>query len=88
MSEKAQITDEMKDQLPVENTETENTPASENEEEHGHANYRFAFKVIAVLLAIILVIVVLKATGVPVAIRDWFSSKSAACIAAGLPHLF
>ncbi len=88
MSEKPQMTEEKKQPEVLENTETENPPVSDGEEERGHANYRFAFKVIAVLLAIILIIVILKASGVPVAIRDWFSDKSAQCVAVHLLWLF
>ena len=42
------------------------------EEEHKGGNYMFALKVLAILAAVILVIVILQASGVPVAVRDWF----------------
>ena len=87
MSEEKKLTEEM-EKLPLE-AEPEAEPAAQPaEEEHGHANYRFAFKVIAVLVAIILIIVILKASGVPVAIRDWFSDKSAQSILPSLPLFF
>lgn len=52
---------------------TEKKPVEQREEEHGPGNYRFAFKVLLILLVIILIIVVLKATGIPIAIRDWLA---------------
>lgn len=51
-------------------TETAPTPA---DEEHTHGNYLFAVKVLAVLAGIILLLIILKASGVPIAIKDWFS---------------
>lgn len=38
-----------------------------------HGNPQFALKVLLILIAIILVIVILKATGVPFAVKDWLS---------------
>lgn len=64
---------------------TETTPAAEQDtshttnhpdEEHAHGNYMFAFKVLCILLAIILIIVILKASGVPIAIKDWLAHTS------------
>ena len=45
----------------------------EPEDEHQHGNPQFALKVLLILIAIILVIVILKATGVPFAVKDWLS---------------
>ena len=45
----------------------------EHEDEHQHGNPQFALKVLLILIAIILVIVILKATGVPFAVKDWLS---------------
>ena len=45
----------------------------EHEAEHQHGNTQFALKVLLILIAIILVIVILKATGVPFAVKDWLS---------------
>ncbi len=50
----------------------EHTAQTQGEEEHKGGNYMFALKVLALLVVIILIIVVLQASGVPVAIRDWF----------------
>lgn len=47
-------------------------PKPHEDEEHKGGNYMFALKVLVLLVAIILVIVILQASGVPVAIRDWF----------------
>lgn len=44
-----------------------------SDEEHLHSNYMFALKIVAVLLAIIIVIIILKASGVPIAIKDWLT---------------
>ena len=42
-----------------------------DEEQHSHGNYMFALKVLAVLLAIIVIIIILKASGVPIAIKEF-----------------
>ena len=47
----------------------------EHEDEHQHGNPQFALK------AIILVIVILKATGVPFAVKDWLSHVTGDMIA-------
>lgn len=57
-----------------EQTEETAEPAHGHDEEHAHGNYMFALKILLILAAIILIIVILKATGVPVAVRDWFSA--------------
>ena len=49
----------------------------EHEDEHQHGNPQFALKVLLILIAIILVIVILKATGVPFAVKDWLSHVTA-----------
>lgn len=57
-------------------THAENAPTANSaptEEEHTHGNYLFALKVLAVLAAIILIIIILKASGVPIAIKDWLA---------------
>ena len=59
-----------------------------HDEEHAHGNYRFALKVLIILAAIILVIVILKATGVPIAIKDWLVAVSDCICAPSLPSLF
>ena len=59
------------EEVTEEEVKAEQTPA--HEEEHGHGNYIFALKVLAVLIGIIIVIVILKASGVPIAIKDWIS---------------
>ena len=41
--------------------------------EHEDEHPQFALKVLLILIAIILVIVILKATGVPFAVKDWLS---------------
>ena len=79
--EKKQTEDNL---LNEEVTEKE-TPAFQTpapEEEHSHGNYIFALKVLAVLVGIIIVIVILKASGVPIAIKDWISKavQSAALV--------
>ncbi|MBP3704687.1 MAG: hypothetical protein J6I98_04040 [Clostridia bacterium] len=63
--------------VPVDNAPTTD-PASPDEpienadeEQHSHGNYMFALKVLAVLLAIIVIIIILKASGVPIAIKDF-----------------
>ena len=88
MDTKPQITEEENTQTVSENIQPESAPKNEHEEEHGHANYLFAFKVIAVLVAIILIIVILKASGVPVAIRDWFKDRTAESVITSLPLFF
>ena len=47
--------------------------AKQTAKEHQHGNPQFALKVLLILIAIILVIVILKATGVPFAVKDWLS---------------
>lgn len=47
----------------------------------------FALKVLAILVAIILVIVILQASGVPVAIRDWFREVTDQIAGAPFPFL-
>ena len=42
---------------------------------------QFALKVLLILIAIILVIVILKATGVPFAVKDWLSHVTGDMIA-------
>ena len=53
----------------------------EHEDEHQHGNPQFALKVLLILIAIILVIVILKATGVPFAVKDWLSHVTGDMIA-------
>ena len=48
----------------------------EHEDEHQHGNPQFALKVL-----LILVIVILKATGVPFAVKDWLSHVTGDMIA-------
>lgn len=55
---------------------SENKKKDEHEEEHFHGNYMFAFKILCILLAIIVVIIILKASGVPIAIKDWFAKSA------------
>lgn len=50
-------------------------------QEHQHGNPQFALKVLLILIAIILVIVILKATGVPFAVKDWLSHVTGDMIA-------
>ena len=50
---------------PLKNTMCRSTTTS--------TNPQFALKVLLILIAIILVIVILKATGVPFAVKDWLS---------------
>ena len=49
----------------------------EHEDEHQHGNPQFALKVLLILIAIILVIVILKATGVPFAVKTGFRTSPA-----------
>lgn len=59
-----------------------------HDEEHAHGNYMFAVKVLAILAAIILIIVILKASGVPIAIKDWLAAVSDCVFGAGAAPLF
>ena len=59
-------------QQPVPERAEPRSDAVHAEEEHKGGNYMFALKVLAILAAVILVIVILQASGVPVAVRDWF----------------
>lgn len=59
-------------QPPVPEQAEPKPAAARAEEEHKGGNYMFALKVLAILAAIILVIVILQASGVSVAVRDWF----------------
>ena len=61
--------------------ETAKQTAKEHQDEHQHGNPQFALKVLLILIAIILVIVILKATGVPFAIKDWLSHVTGDMIA-------
>lgn len=61
----------------TENVAPVETEAHE-EEQQSSGNYFFAVKVLAILAAIIILIVVLRALGVPIAIKDWLSSFTAA----------
>ena len=63
------------------------SPAAHGDEEHKGGNYMFALKVLAILVAIILVIVILQASGVPVAIRDWFREVTDQIAGAPFPFL-
>ena len=59
-----------------------------HDEEHAHGTYMFALKVLAILAVIILIIVILKATGVPIAIKDWLAAVSDCIAASGVFRLF
>lgn len=63
------------------------SPAAHGDEEHKGGNYMFALKVLAILVVIILVIVILQASGVPVAIRDWFREVTDQIAGAPFPFL-
>lgn len=58
---------------PVHEAHAHESHTPEHEDEHLHGNPRFALKVLLILIAIILVIVILKATGVPFAVKDLLS---------------
>lgn len=62
--------------------------AEHHDEEHAHGNYMFALKVLCILLAIIAVIVILKASGVPIAIKDWLAKSGRLLYARPFPLLF
>lgn len=66
---------------PVHEMNTHETHAPEHEDEHQHGNPQFALKVLLILIAIILVILVLKATGVPFAVKDWLSHFTESTVA-------
>lgn len=71
-------------QPPVPEQAKPEPSAAHAEEEHRGGNYMFALKVLAILAAIILVIVILQASGVPVAVRDWFRAVTE-CVAGAVP---
>ena len=82
MEKKPHDQDRLSENVPETEDALQNAPA---EEENPHGNYLFALKVLGILIAIIIVIVILKASGVPIAIKDWLFG-TAECILPAL-HL-